>query len=82
MNCRTCNLSVGDFLWVIDSKPRGTLVLDYIIERKLADDLAASISDGRYKQQKYRLKNSGISNCYYIYEGHPTTYSVLNERAL
>lgn len=57
-------------------------MLDYIIERKLADDLAASIADGRYKQQKYRLKNSGIDNCYYIFEGKPTTYSVLNERAL
>jgi crossover junction endonuclease MUS81 len=34
--------------------------LDFIIERKKADDLAASILDGRYKDQKYRLKNSGI----------------------
>lgn len=37
-------------MWVYDNK-----VLDYIIERKKADDLAASILDGRYKDQKYRL---------------------------
>lgn len=47
-------------------------MLDFIVERKKADDLASSIIDGRYKDQKYRLKNSGISNIYYIYEGHPS----------
>jgi hypothetical protein len=33
-------------------------VLDFIVERKTADDLAASIMDGRYDEQKFRLKNS------------------------
>jgi crossover junction endonuclease MUS81 len=42
-------------------------VLDYIIERKKADDLAASIIDGRYKEQKYRLKNCGAKNILYLY---------------
>ncbi len=28
-----------------------TFVLDYVVERKTADDLAASIVDGRYKEQ-------------------------------
>lgn len=54
-------------MWVYDNK-----VLDYIIERKKADDLAASILDGRYKDQKYRLHECGISNIYYIYEGYPS----------
>ena len=67
INCKTASLNLGDFLWVYDGK-----VLDYIIERKKADDLAASILDGRYKDQKYRLKNCGISNIYYVYEGHPS----------
>lgn len=44
--------------------------MDYVIERKNADDLASSICDGRYKEQKYRLKSCGAENVYYLYEGH------------
>lgn len=46
-------------------------VLDFIVERKTADDLAASIMDGRYEEQKYRLKNCGINNVVYLVEGSP-----------
>ena len=46
-------------------------VLDFITERKTADDLAASIMDGRYEEQKYRLKNCGINNVVYLVEGSP-----------
>lgn len=46
-------------------------VLDFIIERKTADDLAASIMDGRYEEQKFRLKNCGINNVIYLVEGTP-----------
>ena len=56
------NLTLGDFVWTYKNK-----VLDFIVERKKADDLASSIIDGRYKDQKYRLLNCGISNIYYIY---------------
>lgn len=56
------------------------MVLDYIIERKKADDLAASIIDGRYKEQKFRLKISGISNIIYLYEGHPSQASQKTEK--
>lgn len=62
IKCESASLNLGDFLWVYDNK-----VLDYIIERKIADDLAASILDGRYKDQKYRLNQSSITNIYYIY---------------
>ena len=46
-------LQVGDFLWVAKEKngPR-ELVLDYIVERKRLDDLASSIIDTRYEEQK------------------------------
>lgn len=37
-------LSIGDFAFSYNGE-----VLDYIIERKKADDLSASITDGRYK---------------------------------
>ena len=46
-------------------------VLDFIVERKTADDLAASIMDGRYEEQKFRLKNCGINNVIYLVEGTP-----------
>ncbi len=47
-------------------------VLDFIIERKTADDLAASIMDGRYEEQKFRLRNCGINNVIYLVEGKPS----------
>lgn len=55
-------------------------VLDYIVERKKADDLISSIHDGRYKEQKYRLKNSGFTNIYYLYEGHLTGANAMSEK--
>lgn len=65
-------LTIGDFAFCYNGE-----VLDYVIERKKADDLSSSIIDGRYKEQKYRLKNCGASNILYFYEGHPTEASVL-----
>lgn len=52
------NLLVGDFL-VNDC---------LVIERKTLDDLSSSIIDGRYNEQKIRLKDSGCI-CMYIIEG-------------
>ena len=66
-------LSLGDFLWALEittsSDAKYTLVLDYIIERKTVDDLAASIVDGRYKEQKQRLKRCQLDNVFYLVEG-------------
>ena len=44
-------------------------MIDFIIERKTLNDLSASILDGRYNEQKYRLKNSPYKNIYYLFEG-------------
>ncbi|CAD5118999.1 DgyrCDS7655 [Dimorphilus gyrociliatus] len=51
------SLNVGDFLWIAREKgePRREIVLDYIIERKRMDDLAKSICDGRYREQKVQI---------------------------
>ena len=57
-------------------------VLDFITERKTADDLAASIMDGRYEEQKYRLKNCGINNVVYLVEGSPGQYCKIPEVVL
>ncbi|XP_066974828.1 crossover junction endonuclease MUS81 isoform X2 [Macrobrachium rosenbergii] len=69
-------LHIGDFLWIARerssfqsscSEPK-ELVLPYIVERKRMDDLAKSIRDGRFKEQKFRLKQSGLSNPIYLVE--------------
>ncbi|GFQ74535.1 crossover junction endonuclease MUS81 [Trichonephila clavata] len=63
-------LHVGDFLWVARDNfhPDKELVLDFIIERKRLDDLAHSIKDGRFREQKFRMKNSGLKNPIYLVE--------------
>ena len=57
-------------------------VLDFIVERKTADDLAASIMDGRYDEQKFRLKSCGINNVIYLVEGSPGQYCKIPEVVL
>jgi ERCC4-type nuclease len=65
-------LPLGDMVWVARKVPyvEGDveLVLDCIVERKRVDDLVASIKDGRYKEQKHRLANSGIGHVVYLVE--------------
>lgn len=71
-------LALGDILWVAKIKDPSLLsslgaegdeiVLDYIVERKRLDDLISSIKDGRFKEQKFRLRRSGIKNIIYIIE--------------
>ena len=64
------NLSLGDFTWIYKDQLDGEeYMIDFIIERKTLNDLSASILDGRYNEQKYRLKNSPYKNTYYLFEG-------------
>lgn len=42
------------------------LILPYVVERKRTDDLASSIRDGRYKEQKYRLAQTKLNVIYLI----------------
>ena len=78
-------LSVGDFTWIarqkvnignnmanISVRSRKELVLDFVIERKRIDDLASSLKDRRWDEQKYRLSNCGVRKPSYIIEyfGH------------
>lgn len=63
------NLKVGDYAWVAKEKGSNReLVLPYIVERKRMDDLGSSIKDGRYYEQKSRLKQCGIPNVTYVIE--------------
>ena len=75
----TRGLNIGDFLWVArekvgevggqftQPKPR-ELVLPFLVERKRQDDFWASVKDGRYEEQKYRMKNSGLEHLFYLVE--------------
>uniref|UniRef100_A0A4W6C866 Crossover junction endonuclease MUS81 n=1 Tax=Lates calcarifer TaxID=8187 RepID=A0A4W6C866_LATCA len=82
-------LNVGDFLWVAREKVAPVpgqlrapvareLVLDYIIERKRMDDLCGSIIDGRFREQKFRLKRCGLRRPVYLVEECGTAASHLS----
>ncbi|XP_054426576.1 crossover junction endonuclease MUS81 isoform X2 [Pteronotus mesoamericanus] len=75
-------LHVGDFVWVAqETKPRdparpGELVLDHIVERKRLDDLCSSIIDGRFREQKFRLKRCGLGRLVYLVEEHGSAHNL------
>jgi ERCC4-type nuclease len=54
------------------------VMLRYVIERKTVGDLAASIKDGRYKEQKGRMLGVGneVDRAFYLVEG---TFEQLND---
>lgn len=64
----TDNLDIGDFQIY---KNENSELPDIIIERKSIKDLLASLKDGRYTEQSYRLENYPLinHNIYYIIEG-------------
>ena len=63
----TSNLTIGDF----QIFKTNSLVPDIIVERKSINDLLASIKDGRYNEQSFRLDKYDLHNhnIYYIIEG-------------
>ena len=65
------NLNIGD---IHLCKPDGTTLM--IFERKTIQDLAASIRDGRYKEQGLRLTHSSVPNHHivFIIEGNIENY--------
>ncbi|XP_022219216.2 crossover junction endonuclease MUS81 [Drosophila obscura] len=63
-------LTVGDFLWIARAADGSELVLPYIVERKRMDDLASSIRDGRFHEQKHRLRQCGLPHVIYLIEDY------------
>lgn len=71
-------LELGDFFWVAKchdpdllsrhSEEGSEICLDWIVERKRLDDLVGSITDGRFQEQKFRLRKSGVRNVIYLIE--------------
>ncbi|XP_071833553.1 crossover junction endonuclease MUS81-like isoform X2 [Apostichopus japonicus] len=81
VNMDVRKLQVGDFLWVAREKlaprvgqlkmpERREVVLDFVVERKRMDDLCSSMQDGRFREQKFRLKNCGLRKPIYLVEEH------------
>ena len=71
-------LPLGDLFWVAKLHDPALLtchgeegdevILDWIVERKRLDDLVGSIKDGRFHEQKFRLRRSHVSNVIYLVE--------------
>ncbi|GKT89759.1 crossover junction endonuclease MUS81 [Colletotrichum tofieldiae] len=71
-------LEIGDAQWIAKCDDPTALsrhgaegdevVLDWIVERKRLDDLVSSIKDGRFHEQKFRLRKSGVKHVVYIVE--------------
>ncbi|KAL8615659.1 hypothetical protein ACOMHN_034809 [Nucella lapillus] len=54
-----------------DAQPaRRELVLNYVVERKRMDDLVSSMTGGRLKEQKFRLKHSGLQEKIILIESY------------
>jgi crossover junction endonuclease MUS81 len=61
-------LKVGDALWIAKCNDGREIVLDQIVERKRMDDLAGSIKDGRWQEQRFRLAKCGAEQVIYVIE--------------
>jgi crossover junction endonuclease MUS81 len=65
----TKNMDVGDIILYVNEQPI------YVVERKSISDLNSSVKDGRYREQKARLKkynrdNPSVRSIIYLLEGH------------
>ncbi|KAL3438323.1 ERCC4 domain-containing protein [Aspergillus tetrazonus] len=84
-------LEVGDTMWVAKfhdptflrkyGEEGDEIMLDWIVERKRLDDLIGSIKDGRFHEQKFRLRRSGIKNVIYLIEEFAVTHHESNAAA-
>ena len=82
------NLKFTDIKLVSETLPLGDIIINdgtndcIIIERKTLRDLAASIKDGRYEEQSYRLNGLQHSNhnIIYLIEGDMHRFNTFKER--
>ena len=76
-------LELGDAMWVAKfhsptflsqyGEEGDEIMLDWIVERKRLDDLIGSMKDGRFHEQKFRLRRSGVKNVIYLIEEFTVT---------
>ncbi len=60
--CEARALAVGDFMFIARHRIHRSIevVLDCMLERKRVGDLVSSIRDGRYQEQRARLKKAHL----------------------
>ncbi|KAE8350650.1 ERCC4 domain-containing protein [Aspergillus coremiiformis] len=85
-------LELGDAIWVAKfhdpkflsqyGEEGDEVMLDYIVERKRLDDLIGSIKDGRFHEQKFRLRRSGMKNVIYLIEEFAVTHDTNSSTAM
>ena len=89
--CELCIETVikfKDIKLVYETLPLGDIIINdekhdkLIIERKSVSDLVASIKDGRYEEQSYRLNglNQHNHNIVYLIEGDINNFNTFKER--
>jgi len=78
-NIEMTNLDIGDFIIKNDNDED-----IMIFERKKISDLIASIKDGRYNEQSFRLSQSNVNNhnIFYIIEGNVMDYCLKNKEPM
>ncbi|CBK20247.2 uncharacterized protein [Blastocystis hominis] len=78
LRCEVRALGLGDVQWTLRHRESGReAMLDVLVERKNARDLAQSILDGRFREQQYRLGRCGARHPVYLVEGGLATQDVL-----
>jgi ERCC4-type nuclease len=79
ISIQSANLPLGDIIICTDDGAEKV-----IIERKTLKDLAASIRDGRYKEQGFRLNACEVPNhnIFYLLEGNLYTYKPFHKGAV
>jgi ERCC4-type nuclease len=80
LKIEVCPLPLGDI--IITTNKNDNQIDNIIVERKSLSDLAASIKDGRYEEQSYRL--NGLPhhnhNIVYLIEGDLSKFNSFKER--
>ena len=78
VTCEVRSIGLGDVQWVLRNGSSGAeVMLNTLVERKNARDLAQSILDGRFHEQQYRLLHCGAKHPVYVVEGGLRTQDVL-----
>ena len=84
LNAKLKELELKQITIKVEALPIGDIIIcddncseKIIIERKSLNDLAASLRDGRYSEQSFRLENNEIHNhnIVYLIEGDIHLYS-------
>jgi ERCC4-type nuclease len=79
VNYKSTNLNIGDFIIKNENN-----IIEFIIERKSVTDLSASITDGRFRNQKERLLEfvKDPSKIIYIIEGNKKIVKNLPQKTI